>query len=294
MIKSFSISKGFTTFVHKFANMKRTCICFSLLLVILASCGEYNKILKNPDTLVKYEAAKKYFDQGKYSRAVALLEEAVPLLRATSSAEESLYLLAQANYTLKDYVSASDYFKSYYTNFPRGVHAEDARYYSAYSLYLDSPDARLDQSDTYRAMQQFQDFLELYPQSDKKEEVQQALFELHEKLAYKELRSVRLYYDLGNYTLYAFPGANYLSCVITAENAMRSYPFSIYREDFMYYIFKSKYEMAIQSVDEKKNFRYRDVVGEYYFYINEYPTGKHLKELTKLYNIIAKELKIES
>jgi outer membrane protein assembly factor BamD len=175
--------------------------------------------------------------------------------------------------------------------FPRGPHAEDARFYSAYGLYLDSPDARLDQSDTYKAMQQFQDFLEYYPQSNRKEEVQKCLFELQEKLAYKELRSVRLYYNLGNYTLYSYPGANYLSCVITAQNAMRSYPFSKYREDYMYYIFKSKYEMAVQSVDEKRDFRNRDVVDEYYSYLNDYPEGKYLKEITKLYNNIAKELK---
>ncbi|MDR0543706.1 MAG: outer membrane protein assembly factor BamD [Dysgonamonadaceae bacterium] len=270
--------------------MKLKCICFSLLLVFLASCGEYNKILKSTDTMVKYEAAKKYFDEGKYSRTVTLLEEVVPLLRATSYAEESLYLLAQANYTLKDYASASEYFKSYYTSFPRGPHTEDARYYSAYGLYLDSPDARLDQADTYRAMQQFQDFMEYYPQSDKKDEAQRALFELQEKLAYKELLSVKLYYKLGDYTLYPYPGANYLSCVITAQNAMRSYPFSKYREDYMYYIFKSKYEMAVQSVEEKKEFRYRDVVDEYYFYVNDYPSGKYLKEITKLYNTVAKEL----
>ena len=270
--------------------MKLKGIYFFLLLAVLVSCGEYNKTLKSTDTMVKYEAAKKYFDEGKYSRSVTLLEEIVPLLRATSYGEESLYLLAQATYAQKDYISASEYFKSYYTNFPRGPHAEETRYLSAYCLFLDSPDARLDQSDTYKAMQQFQDFLEYYPQSDKKEGVHQALFEMQEKLAYKELRSVRLYYNLGNYTLYAYPGANYLSCVITAQNAMRSYPFSKYREDYMYYIFKSKYEMAVQSVDEKKDFRYRDVIDEYYSYVNDYPTGKYLKEITKLYNIAVKEL----
>jgi outer membrane protein assembly factor BamD len=240
--------------------------------------------------MVKYEAAKKYFDMGKYSRTVTLLEEVVPLLRGTSYTEESLYLQAQANYALKDYLSASEYFKNYYTSFPRGKYAEDARYYSAYGLYLDSPDPRLDQSETYRALQQLQDFLEYYPQSDRKEEVQRVLFELHEKLAYKELLSVKLYYNLGDYTLYSYPGGNYLSCVITAQNAMQTYPFSKYREDYIYYIFKSKYEMAIQSVEEKKEFRYRDVVDEYYSYLNDYPTGKYLKEITKLYNTIAKEL----
>ena len=117
------------------------------------------------------------------------------------------------------------------------------------------------------------------------------MFELQEKLALKELMSVRLYYNLGDYSIISFPGGNYLSCVITAQNAIRTYPYSKYREDFMYYMFKSKYEMAIQSVEEKKEFRYRDVIDEYYSYINEFPEGKYVKEIKKLYENIEKELK---
>jgi outer membrane protein assembly factor BamD len=266
-------------------------ICFSFLLVLLTSCGEYNKILKSTDTMVKYEAAKKYFETGKYNRAVTLLEEVVPMLRGSSYAEESLYILAQSYYAQKDYISATEYFKRYYTSFPRGEYAELSRFYAAYGLYLESPDARLDQSDTYKAMQLFQDFMEYYPQSEKKETAQDALFKLQEKLAFKELMSTRLYYNLGDYLLYSFPGGNYLSCVITAQNAMRTYPYSKYREDFMYYTFKSKYEMAKQSVEEKKDFRYRDVVDEYYSYINDYPEGKYVKEIRKQYEEIAKQLK---
>jgi outer membrane protein assembly factor BamD len=270
--------------------MKSKLICFSFLIVLFASCGEYNKVLKNPDMMVRYEYAKKYYNQGKYSRSATLLQDIVPMMRASSYGEESLYLLAQSYYNMKDYGTASEYFKTYYTAFPRGEYTELSRYYSAYGLYMDSPDPRLDQTDTYKAMQQFQDFLEYYPQSDKKETVQRTLFELQEKLALKELMAIRLYYNLGDFLYYPFPGGNYSSCVITARNAMRSHPFSKYREDFMYYTFKSKYQMAVQSVEEKREFRYRDVVDEYYSYINDYPEGKYSKEIKKLYENIAKKL----
>ena len=266
-------------------------IIFSFTILLFTACGEYNNILKSTDLNVKFEYAKKYFDEGKYSRTATLLEDVVQLTRTTSRGEEALYLLAQSYYKLKDYSTASEYFRTYYTTYPKGDYAELSRFYSAYGLYLDSPDPRLDQSDTYKSMQQFQDFIELYPQSERKEDAQNALFELQEKLALKELMAVRLYYNLGNYTIVAFPGGNYLSCVITAQNAIQSYPYSKYREDFMYYMFKAKYEMAMQSVDEKKEFRYRDVVDEYFSYTNEFPEGKYIKELKKLYENIERELK---
>jgi outer membrane protein assembly factor BamD len=262
-----------------------------ILSLLFFSCGEYNKILKQTDLEVKYEYAKKYFDQGRFGRSVTLLEEIVPMTRGSSRGEEALYLLAQSYYGLKDYQTAAEYFKTYYTTYQKGEYTELARYYSAYGLYLDSPDPRLDQTDTYKSMQQFQDFIEAFPQSDKKEDAQKIMYELQEKLALKELLSVRLYYNLGNYVIYSFPGGNYQSCVITAQNAIRSYPFSKHREEFMYYTFKSKYEMAIQSVEEKREFRYRDVVDEYYSYVNEFPEGKYVKEIKKLYEHVEHELK---
>lgn len=271
--------------------MKSKIAAVFLFVMILASCGEYNKVLKLTDIDKKFEYAKKYFDEGRFSRSATLLEEVVQMRRASAMGEEALYLLAQSHYGMKDYLTASEYFSTYYKTYSKGEYAELARYYSAYGLFLESPDPRLDQTQTYKAMEQFQDFIEFHPQSERKEEAQNVIFQLQEKLALKELMAIRLYYNLGDYLIYTFPGGNYLSCVITAQNAMRAYPFTKYREELMYYTFKSKYEMAIQSVDEKKDFRYRDVVDEYYSYVNEYPEGKYVKEIKQLYQNIDKELK---
>ena len=265
-------------------------ISFSFIALLLTACGEYNNILKSTDLNVKFDYAKKYFEDGKYSRTATLLEDVVKMTRSTSRGEEALSLLAQSYYKMKDYSTASEYFKTYYTSYPKGDYAELSRFYSAYGLYLDSPDPRLDQTDTYKAMQQFQDYIELYPQSERKDDAQKALFELQEKLALKQLLSVRLYYNLGNYSIIPFPGGNYLSCVITAQDAIRTYPYSKYREELMYYMFKAKYQMAIQSVDEKKNLRIHDAEDEYFTYANEFPEGKYMKEIKKLYESIDKKL----
>jgi outer membrane protein assembly factor BamD len=249
-----------------------------LAAMLLSSCGEYNKLLKSTDYEYKYEAAKNYFAKGKYSKSATLLNELIPILKGTDKAEESLYMLGMSYYNQKDYQTAAQTFITYYNSYPRGTFAELARFHAGKGLCLDTPEARLDQSGTYKAIQELQMFLEYFPNSTKKSEAQNMIFELQDKLVQKELLSARLYYNLGNYM-----GNNFLSCVVTAQNALKDYPYTHYREDLSILILKSKYEMAIYSVEEKKGERYRETIDEYYAFVNEFPESKYLKEAEKIF-----------
>jgi len=257
-------------------------LIFSLILV---SCGEYNKILKSNDTMLQYTYAKKYFDEKKYGRTITLLEGLIPVFKGSAHAEESLFLLAQAFFYDKNYATATEYYKAYYQTYPRGEYAEMARYNSAYGMYLDSPDARLEQSSTYRAIQEFQSFMEFYPLSDKVQLAQEYMFELQEKLAYKEFLSARLYFNLGDYL-----GNNYESCAITAKDALRNYPFSKFAEEFQILILRSRFEIAAKSIDERKPVRFRDVIDEHYNYQNSFPNGKYINESIEYYRRALKEI----
>lgn len=244
----------------------------------LASCGEYNKLLKSTDYEYKYEAAKSYFAKGQYNRAATLLNELIAILKGTDKAEESLYMLGMCYYNEQDYQTAAQTFIQYYQVYPRGTYAELARFHAGKALYLDTPEPRLDQSSTYKAIEELQMFMEYYPQSAKHQEAQQMIFELQDKLVMKEFLSARLYYNLGNYR-----GNNYESCVITAQNALKDYPYTNLREDLSILILRAKYELAVYSVEERKQERYRETVDEYYAFKNEFPESKYLKEAEKIF-----------
>ena len=226
--------------------MKKNLLVFLLIAIAFSSCGEYNKILKSTDYIYKYEAAKNYFAEGQYSRAATLLNELITILKGTDKAEESLYMLGMCYYNQEDYQMASQTFMQYYNVYPRGTYTELARFHAGKALYLDTPEPRLDQSATYNAIEQLQLFVEYFPQSPKKEEAQQMIFELQDKLVMKEYLSAKLYYNLGNYL-----GNNYLACVVTAQNALRDYPYTNLREDLSILILRAKYEMAVYSVIER-------------------------------------------
>ena len=258
--------------------MKKNILIILLSALLLPSCGEYNKLLKSTDYEYKYEAAKNYFAKGQYNRAATLLNELIAILKGTDKAEESLYMLGMSYYNQKDYQTAAQTFIQYYNVYPRGIYTELARFHAGKALYLDTPEPRLDQSGTYTAIQQLQMFMEYFPQSSRKEEAQNMIFALQDKLVMKEYLSAKMYYNLGNYL-----GNNYLSCVITAQNALKDYPYTNLREDLSILILRAKYEMAINSVDDKKPERYRETVDEYYAFKNEFPESKYLKDAERIF-----------
>lgn len=275
------------TFPNAFRDMtKKRPLLLILLTLLVCSCGEYAKVQESTDVMEKYRYAKKYYDEGDYTKSTELLEVIVPYLTGSTYGEEAMYLLAQSYYHRKTYDSAYDTFKKYYNRYPNGQYDELARFYAGYGLALDVRDARLDQEQTYMAMKELQSFLEHYPQSEKAEEAKQTLFDLQDHLALKELLNVELYYNLGNYIF-----NNYESAIITARAALKDYPYSKYTEDIHYYIVASMYEVAKNSVISKQQSRLRELRDEYYNYINEFPEGKHRPQVETYFQYAEKNIK---
>lgn len=256
--------------------MKKLVLIAAGFALLLSSCGnEYNQVLKSGDYNYKYEYAKQCFADGKYSRAVSLLQELVTMKKGSTEGEECLYMLAMSEYGLQDYETASEYFKKYYTSYPKGIYAENAKFYVGESLHMNAPEPRLDQSTTITAIAAFQEYLDLFPDAKLKKEATTRLFELQDLLVQKEYKSAKLYYDLGTYFGNCTSGGNnYQACIVTAQNALKDYPYSNMREEFAILIMKGKFELAKMSVEEKQLERFQDAEDECYGFINEYPDSK--------------------
>jgi outer membrane protein assembly factor BamD len=269
--------------------MKRTVYILLLLVVGLTSCDTYNKVYKTNNHDYRYETAKAYYLEGKYLKASDLLESMVTMLKGGDKAEESLVLLARCYYESKDYETASQYFKLHYSNYPRGEYAEYTRFYSGKSLFMGTPEPELDQSNTYAAINELQLFMEYYPHSSYNAEAQDMIMKMHDVLVKKMYLSAKLYYDLGDL---AYIGNNYQACIVTAQNALKDYPYTNLREELSVLILRAKYQMAHKSVESKKLERYRNTIDEYYAFKTEFPDSKYIKEADKYYKEAVKFVKI--
>ena len=274
--------------------MKKNMFILACIALMMGSCaGEFNKVYKSTDTDLRYEYAKEAFAMGKFTQASTLLEELITVKKGSDEAQECLYMLGMAQYCNRDYEAASATFKKYGSSYPRGIYAESAAFYVGQSLYESAPEPRLDQSPTIGAINAYQQFLDLHPDSKLRAQAQQRLYELQDKLIVKELLSAQLYYNLGGYfgNINKNDESNYNSCIITAQNALKQYPYSEHREDFALLIMKSKYELAQNSTEDKRLERYRDAEDECYGFINEYPDSKNVAMAEKFIEKCKKVIK---
>ena len=256
--------------------MKKLTLIATCVALLMTSCvNEYNQITKSGDYTLKYEYAKQCYAQGKNSRAVPLLQELVTMKKGSTEGEECLYMLAMSEFCMKDYETASEYFKKYFSSYPKGRYAENAKYYVGESLFQNAPEPRLDQSTTMTAIAAFQEYLDVFPDAHLKSQATSRLYALQDLLVEKEYKSARLYFDLGTYFGNCTNGGNnYEACIVTAQNALKDYPYSNRREEFASLVMKSKYELAKMSVESKQLERYQDAEDECYGFINEYPDSK--------------------
>ena len=115
---------------------------------------------------------------------------------------------------------------------------------------------------------------------------QNAIFELQDKLTLKQLENAQLYYNLGNYM-----GNNYQSAIIVAQNAVKDYPYSKYKEELEMLILKARYQEAANSIEERKADRFRDVIDEYYSFVNNFPDSGHRSEADNILKIAQRYVK---
>ena len=251
--------------------------------MVFASCGDYQRLLKSVNPEEKYQGALQYFNDKQYVKAQTLLDDVTAYYKGTERSEDILAYLARCYMGQKDYESATSYYQAYIRNYPKGKYATEAYFQVGHCRYLDSPDARLDQDVTEKAIEAFTRFVELYPESPYAEQAYREMGEMYDKLALKELYSAKLYYNLGSYL-----GNNYQSCEVVSKNALKNFPSNKYQEDFSWLILQSKYQQTINSYEELKLERARDAQDEYYNFITEYPNSKHRKEADKMLSMIKK------
>ena len=248
------------------------CLLVLGLMLTTACKSSYEKIRTSGDADLLLKTALDYYEKEQYQRAQTLFELVLTNIRGKAEAEKANFQYAYTHYHLKQYVLAAYYFKNFANTFTNSNYREEASFMSAYANYRQSPTYRLDQTDSQKAIEEFQVFTNLFPESKRVEESNRLIDELRRKLEEKAFAEGELYYNLRQYQ----------SAVISFDNLLRDYPESPDAERVRYLIAKGSYLLGENSVVDKKEERYLDAARRSADFLEKYPSGIYSKEMRQV------------
>lgn len=245
-----------------------------MLLLLVSGCSNFRRIEKSEDWRVKYEAGLNYFAKKDYYRSSLLYEQILPIVRGLPEGEKVEFDLAYCQYYQKMYLLASDQFRTFYETYGRSVHAEEANFMYAYSLYASSPDFNKDQSSSIEAMDAMQNFLNRYPGSQFMNQAVDVITVCQQKLERKGFENAKQYLKLKYYA----------AAVVAFDNFKENFPDSKYLEEAGYLKVLAEFELASQSIPTKQLERYNTTLNYYQEFVDNYPNSTYLKEAERYYS----------
>ncbi len=256
-------------------------LVFLLLLVLtFASCSEYQKVLNKGTIPEQYKMAESLYEAKKYSKALTLFEKVTPAFRGKPQLQRIQFMVANANYQTKSYELSSYYFNRFINNYPNSTKLEEANFLVSQSYYKASPVYSLDQKDSQKALTSLQAYLDRYPESENNALINNQYQELTVKLEKKAFEIAKQYYKTEHFN----------SAIKALDIFISEYLGTKYKEEALFYIFKSGYDLSIKSVYSKKEQRLNDALKYYKRFLKYYPKSEYLSESEDMVAKINSEL----
>lgn len=255
--------------------MKRLYSSALVLAIVytLTGCNGTEKLIKSNDFDAKYEHAMKYYNENSYTKAIQLFENLIMYYRGKEHAENIAWYYGQSLLKEKDYYTAAAQFKRFYRQYPYSEHAEEAQYLAACCKYEQSPNYTLDQAQTKEAINEFESFVDRYPNSVHIPQINIRLDELRQKLMKKDYEIAYGYYKIESYH----------AAYISLQSFLNLYPESSYREDAMFYLLRSGYEYGINSREDKMKERLQQVINDFDKFSTAFQNSRHIEQAQDIY-----------
>jgi outer membrane protein assembly factor BamD len=147
----------------------------------------------------QFKLGKNLYEKKKFYKAQMEFEKLIYSYPGNTVIDTAQYYLAMSLYDQKDYVTSASEFNRLIQSYPQSEWADDAQYQIGMCHYKMSPKYSLDQTETFQAVEAFQNFVSNFASSPLMNDARDRLRELDDKLAKKRFMSGLLYLKMGDY-----------------------------------------------------------------------------------------------
>jgi outer membrane protein assembly factor BamD len=248
--------------------MKYSVLILFITALTISSCNSYERLLKSDDLAAKEAKAMEFYNKKEYQKAIPFFEEIIGFYKGNKKAEELYYYYSMCFYGAEEYLMAAYNLKNFVNAYPSSPHAEECLYLNAMCYYQMSPRFNQDQTNTTKAINEFQLFINMYPGSKRVPECNDLIDKLRRKLEAKDYASAKLYFDMNNYK-----AAN-----TAFSNLLVKYSDSPIADQISYMSLKSSYLYAINSIEQKKKERLAQTIALYNTFVSRFPESSYSKD----------------
>nr|MBM3932524.1 outer membrane protein assembly factor BamD [Sphingomonadales bacterium] len=138
----------------------------------------------------------------------------------------------------------------------------------AYCMYMDSPTYALDQSNSVKAIEGLQLFVNKHPNSLRVDQCNYIIEQLRDKMRLKAYEAAMLFYRMEDYRASA----------VSLKQLLVEYPDLADREKIKWLIVESYYKLASNSIESKKTIRFEQVILAQEALEEEFPNSVYLAQ----------------
>ncbi|MCK6543862.1 outer membrane protein assembly factor BamD [bacterium] len=146
-----------------------------------------------------FEYAMKFFNKKNWTSAQEQFSLITYKYSGSDIADDAQFYLAESYYRQKDWVSASSEFERMVSSYPKSEFIEKSMYQLALCYIELSPGFALDQKFTYQAQNAIQNFIDLFPRSELRTEMDKHYKSVKDKLARKHFESAQIYRKISEF-----------------------------------------------------------------------------------------------
>ena len=244
-----------------------------LAAIALSACAGAGRIrYDSPEDA--YTKGLRLFEEGRYDRSVPFFQGVFDYGRTSEVAADAQLHLARAHFESRDYILAASEYSRFVNTYRTHENVEAATFERAIAYYHLSPQYDLDQTSTRQAITYLQLFLDQFPDSELKEEAEDHLSILREKLAQKGYESAGLYERRGIYE----------AAALSYERVFDTYPDTQWADDALLGAIRSYMAFANLSVESRQSERLQLAIDNYTRLIELFRDSPITKEAEALYD----------
>ncbi|MDP4115607.1 MAG: outer membrane protein assembly factor BamD [Bacteroidota bacterium] len=177
--------------------MKKLALLLLFSFILFGCAGSLDTSNMSPEDRLAH--AMKLYNDESYEDAIKEFEPLVMQFPGHAIVDQAQYYLGMSRFNRKEYILAAYEFSKLINNMAASKLLPDAQFMLGECYYQLSPDFSLDQKYTKKSIQEFQSFVDFFPNHERTKTAEAKISELNDKLAYKEYNSAYIYERLEYY-----------------------------------------------------------------------------------------------